>query len=160
MGAYGTGEKPVITGFTEIKSWNNEGAGIYSASLNAEGLTNMVIIDGRQFAMGRWPDNAYNIFESASSNTSISDTELSSEINWSGAEVVIRKNDWSLDRCQITTHAGQTLSYTSLGTTQDAVVKHGYFIQNDRRTLTSFGEWYHDKANNKIYFFFGATDPY
>ncbi len=159
LGAYGTGEKPIVTGFTMISSWTSEGNGIYSAPLTAEGLTNMVVIDGRQYAMGRWPDSSYNIFESASSNISISDSELTSEINWTGAEVVIRKNDWSLDRCLITAHTGSTLSYNSLATTQDAVAKHGYFIQNDIRTLTSFGEWYHDKNIGKIYFYFGTSDP-
>ncbi len=159
IGAYGTGDKPVITGFTLVESWTNEGNGIYSAPLIAEGQTNMVVINGIQYAMGRWPDNSYNIFESASSNLSITDAELGSEINWKGAEVAIRKNDWSLDRCLITSHSGTTLVYTSLGTTQDAVPRHGYFIQNDRRTLSAYGEWYHDHNNNKIYFYFGSTDP-
>jgi uncharacterized repeat protein (TIGR02059 family) len=159
IGAYGTGDKPIITGFTLIESWTNEGSGIYSAPLIAENQTNMVVINGVQYGMGRWPDNSYNIFESASSNLSIADAELGSEINWKGAEVAIRKNDWSLDRCLITAHSGTTLTYTSLGTTQDAVAGHGYFIQNDRRTLSAYGEWYHDHANNKIYFYFGSTDP-
>lgn len=159
IGAYGTGDKPVITGFTLVESWTNEGNGIYSAPLAAESQTNMVVINGIQYAMGRWPDNNYNIFESASSNISITDAELGSEVNWKGAEAAIRKNDWSLDRCQITAQSGTTLAYTSLGTTQDAVPRHGYFIQNDIRTLSAYGEWYHDHTNNKIYFYFGSTDP-
>lgn len=157
--AYGTGEKPVITGFITLSSWTFEGDGIYSSPITGEGLTNMVVIEGKQHAMGRWPDTNYNIFESANTNLSVSDTELGSEINWTGAEVVIRKNDWSLDRCRITSHSGSTLTYTSLGTTQSAIARHGYFIQNDRRTLNSFGEWYHDNSNGKIYFYFGSTNP-
>jgi uncharacterized repeat protein (TIGR02059 family) len=159
LGAYGTGNKPVITGFTTITSWNNEGNGIYSSQVVAEDLTNMVVIDDRQYAMGRWPDTGYNIFESVSSNVSITDNELGADIDWTGAEVVIRKNDWSLDRCNISDHTGGSLTYISLGTTQDAIARHGYFIQNDLRTLTTFGEWYHNKATGKIYIYFGATDP-
>lgn len=159
LGAYGTGEKPVITGITELKSWTNEGNNVFSASLSSEDLTNMVLIDGKQYAMGRWPNNTYNIFESATTNTSINDVELGSDINWKGAEVVVRKNDWSIDRCKITAHSGSTLYYSSLGTTQDAIAKHGYFIQNDRRTLNSFGEWYHDTEAEKIYINFGTKDP-
>jgi len=159
FGAYGTGDKPIITGFTAISSWTNEGNGIYSASLKSEGLTNMVVIENKQYAMGRWPDTGYNIFESASSNLSITDTELGSATNWKGAEVVIRKNAWSLDRCIITAHSGGTLSYTSLGSVQNAEARHGYFIQNDKRTLTSYGEWYHDVTVGKIYIYFGSNDP-
>ncbi|MBE0676433.1 MAG: right-handed parallel beta-helix repeat-containing protein, partial [Bacteroidales bacterium] len=159
FGAYGTGDKPIITGFTAISSWKDEGGGVYSASITSEDLTNMVVIDNKQYAMGRWPDTGYNIFESASSNLSITDTELGSVINWKGAEVAIRKNDWSLDRCVITAHSGGTLSYTSMGSIQNADARHGYFIQNDKRTLTSYGEWYHDVTTGKIYVYLGSNDP-
>lgn len=159
IGAYGTGNKPVISGFTTISSWVNEGNGIYSASLTSEGLTNMVILNSKQYAMGRWPDTDYNIFESASSNISVTDIDIESEINWAGAEIVIRKNDWSYDRCRINSQTGGTFAYTSLGSAQVSEPGHGYFIQNDIRTLTSFGEWFHDLAANKIYIYFGATDP-
>lgn len=159
IGAYGTGDKPVITGFTTVTSWTSEGNGIYSAQLTAEDLTNMVVIDGKQYAMGRWPDTGYNIFESATSNLSITDNELGAAIDWTGAEVVIRKNDWSLDRCKITGHTGNVLTYTSMGTTQDALARHGYFIQNDKRTLNNSGEWYHDKSNSKVYIYSAAADP-
>jgi parallel beta-helix repeat protein len=159
LSAYGTGEMPIITGLTVISSWSDEGSGIYSAFVSSQSLTNMVIIDGKQYPMGRWPDNAYNIYESCSTNTSISDSDLTSDINWKGAEAVIRKNDWTLDRCRITEHTGTSISYISLGTNQDAIAKHGYFIQNDLRTLTSFGEWYHDHTNNKIYVYFGTINP-
>ena len=157
IGAYGTGDNPVITGFTVISSWTNEGNGIYSAPLVSEELTNMVVIAGRQFAMGRWPDSVYNIFESASSNVSITDNELSTTINWEGAEVAIRKNDWSIDRCIITDHSGTRISYSSLSSSQDAIAGHGYFIQNDIRTLSRFGEWFHDKSFGKFYLMLGNT---
>ena len=159
LSAYGTGEKPVITGFTTLTSWISEGNGIYSAAIDSEAQTNMVTIDGVQYAMGRWPDNGYNIFENASTNVSITDNELSATTDWTGAEVVIRKNDWSLDRCIITDHTGTKLTYRSLGTVQDAVPGHGYFIQNDLRTLSKYGEWFHDHAAKKIYVYFGTSSP-
>jgi uncharacterized repeat protein (TIGR02059 family) len=159
FGAYGTGDKPIITGFTEINSWTNEGNGIYSASLTSEAPTNMVVIDGKQYAMGRWPDDGYNIFETASSNISITDNDIGSDINWAGAEVVIRKNDWSYDRCKIDAQSGGVLTYKSLGSVQVAEPNHGYFIQNDIRTLTTYGEWFHDFKTQKIYIYFGNNDP-
>lgn len=159
IGAYGSGDRPVITGFKTITTWTSEGNGIYSSPLVAEALTNMVVIDGVQYAMGRWPDQNYNIFESANVNTSITDIELNSSPDWTGAEVAIRKNDWSIDRCRIDDHTGDRLTYTSLGTTQNAIAKHGYFIQNDLRTLSVFGEWYHDLKGGKIYVYFGTSNP-
>ncbi len=159
IGSYGSGERPVITGFRSVTEWTDEGNGIFSASINSESLTNMVLIDGKQYAMGRWPDNGYRIYQTASSNKSITDNDLGQSPNWKGAEVVIRKNDWSLDRCIITSHSGGTLTYNSLGTDQEALVKHGYFIQNDIRTLDQFGEWYHDPVKGRFYLYFGSANP-
>jgi len=113
IGSYGTGDKPVITGFTTVTGWTYEGNGIYSANIISEAQTNMVLIDGVHYGMGRWPDNGYNIFEDATTNVSITDFELSAEVDWTFAEVVIRKNDWTLDRCLITDHTGNKLTYTS-----------------------------------------------
>jgi len=159
IGAFGSGDKPILTGFRTVSAWTSEGNGVYSASLAAESLTNMVLIDGVQYAMGRWPDNVYNIYESANTNISITDTDLSSVPDWTGAEVAIRKNDWSIDRCRIVDHTGDRLTYTSLGSTQNSIAKYGYFIQNDIRTLSTFGEWYHDTTTGKIYIYFGTSDP-
>ncbi|NLM67893.1 MAG: hypothetical protein GX180_12095, partial [Enterococcus sp.] len=91
LGTYGTGEKPVITGFITVMDWKSEGNGIYSASLTSESQTNMVLINGVQYAMGRWPDTGYRIYDSANSNISITDSELGQTPDWTGAEVVIRK---------------------------------------------------------------------
>jgi uncharacterized repeat protein (TIGR02059 family) len=159
IGAYGTGDKPIITGFKIASDWTNAGGGIYSSPLISTRLTNMVVIDGVQYGMGRWPDNNYNIYESASSNLSITDNELGTATNWTGAEVVIRKNDHALDRSKITIHSGNTLNYRSLSTSQEAFPGHGYFIQNDIRTLSLQGEWYHDTVNARIYINFGNLTP-
>jgi len=159
IGAYGTGEKPMITGFSRLTSWTNEGNGIYSAPLSSESLTNMTVINGVQYAMGRWPDKNYNIYETSNGSASITDNELGTSVNWTGAEVVIRKNNHSLDRCKITSHSGNTLTYTSLSTNQTAFPGYGYFIQNDIKTLSVYGEWYHDFSSNRFYMFFGGIDP-
>lgn len=159
IGAYGTGDKPVITGFKTASDWTNVSGVTYSAPLTSVALTNMVTIDGIQYYMGRWPDNKYNIFESASGNLSITDNELGMTNDWTGAEVVIRKNDHALDRCKITNHSGNTLNYRSLSTSQEAFPGHGYFIQNDLRTLSLQGEWFHDTVNARIYINFGNLTP-
>jgi hypothetical protein len=54
-GAWGEGAKPVITGFTTISGWTNEGGGIYSKVITSESQTNMVTIDGVNTGMGQIP---------------------------------------------------------------------------------------------------------
>jgi uncharacterized repeat protein (TIGR02059 family) len=159
IGAYGTGDNPIITGFTTISGWTNEGNGIYSKVITSDAQTNMVTIDGVNTGMGRYPKSTYLIYESFSTNTSITDNELGNATNWTGAEAIIRKNDWTLDRCSITNHSGNILTYTSLGSNLNASANYGYFIQNDLKCVTAYGEWYHDTGTGKFYMYFGGVDP-
>lgn len=157
-GAYGDGDDPVITGFTTISSWTDEGSGIYSKYVNCESPTNMVTIDGVNTPMARWPKKEYLSIDNSVSNTTITDAELPVFPDWTGAEVVIRKNAWVIDRNQITKHTNHTITYVS-ASTYNAGAGYGYFIQNDLRLLTEFGEWYYDKATSTFYMFFGVNDP-
>ena len=158
LSAYGTGAKPTITGFTTITGWTNEGGGIYSKVISGSTLTNMVTIDGKQVGMGRYPETGFMKYEYASS-TSITDVGLGTTINWKGAGLAIRKNDWTLDRATITNHVGDVLTFSNLGTSQAPEAGCGYFIMNDLRTLTTYGEWYHNTSTGKFYMYFGTVDP-
>ena len=157
IGAYGSGEKPVITGFTTVSSWTNEGNGIYSKAVSSASKPNFITIDNVWYAMGRYPNNSYLTYESFYTNISITDNQLGSSPDWTGAEAVIRKNDWILDRNLITKHSGTTINYRSSGSSRHGTANNGYFIQNDLRTLDTFGEWYYD--GSKLYVYFGAVNP-
>lgn len=158
---YGNGATPTITGFTTITSgWTNEGGGIYSKVISSESQTNMVTIDGIQYGMGRYPNSTFLTWESAVSNTSITDNQLTGTPSWTGAEALIVKNGYTIDRCSITNHSGSTLTYTSLGTSRNSDATGSYFIQNDLKTLDAYGEWYHDySGTGKFYMYFGAVVP-
>ena len=62
--SYGTGPKPIISGFTTLSGWSNEGGGIYSKAINPGSSPNMVTIDGVNTAMGRYPDNTWFVVDS------------------------------------------------------------------------------------------------
>jgi hypothetical protein len=96
FGAYGTGSNPVISGFTTVGGWQSEGGGVYSAPLDATNL-NMVTINGEAKAMGRYPNTGYLNAETVTA-TSITDTQLGAAPSWSGAEVVMRKYRFIIDR--------------------------------------------------------------
>jgi len=161
IGSYGSGEKPVITGFKNLTDWSDEGNGIYSAPLSSEALTNMVTVNGNQIAMGRFPDAGSNlVFESfKSSPLSITDTGLGDAVNWTGAEAVINVNDWSLDRCRISSHSGDVLIYSNLGS--GAVPTNSgryYFIQNNIKCLSTDNEWFHSFSDSRFYIFSNPSD--
>ena len=163
ISAYGTGVDPIISGFTTLSSWSDEGGGIYSKAVTPENDINVVTIDGIMYGMGREPEasEGYNTYETFVTTVSITDADSlnSAVIDWTGAEVVIRKNDYTMPRCRITLHSGSTLTYTDNGGTSasSGTANYGYFIQNDLQTLDTYGEWFYDAGT--FYMYFGAVDP-
>ncbi len=170
--AYGTGARPLISGFTTIRSWTSIGGGVYESSVAAKSNLNMVSINGRPQQIGRYPNasdanGGYLTYQNATSY-SITDNTLSASVDWTGAEVVIRKNLWTLEKEIITSQSATgTIGYRlrksynsgTLPILSNASAGYGYFFTNDRRTLDQFGEWYFDTAAKKILVYFGAAAP-
>lgn len=172
LSAYGTGVNPIISGFTSISSWTADAGGIYKATGNVpsgnSASLSMVTINNQPQQIGRYPNaNAanggylrYQSFTDTVGVKSITDTSLTGAINWAGAEVVIRKRLWVLDRCKVTRHSGNTVFYTNPeGSDYTCANNYGYFFQNDVRTLDQFGEWYFDKATGVLKMYFGTAAP-
>lgn len=169
--AYGTGAKPVITGLITATGWTSLGNGVFECTVNAKKRLNVVLLNGKIQQIGRYPNasdanGGYLSYESATSS-SITDNQLSTTVNWTGAEVAIRKNGYTIDRCIITSQSGGTINY-KMGRNANssvtpimatALVNFGYFFMNDPRTLDQLGEWYFDSTKNKLQIYFGAADP-
>lgn len=166
ISAYGTGAKPVISGFVNPTAWTTTGGGIYQVTVSgAKSSLNMVTLNNVPQALGRFPNadeanGGFLNYESFSGSTSITDNELTSATNWTGAEVVIRKKLWVLDRCKITGHSAGTITYTNTnGSTYDGSNGFGYFFQNDPRTLDKLGEWYFNGSTKILQMYFGTALP-
>ena len=156
FGAYGTGNKPVISGLQRLNNWKSVGNGIYENDWTRDGT--QLIINNKQQAMGRYPNQGYLTYQSHTANTSITGNQLASSVNWTGAEVVIRKNRWIIDKSLITSHSGNTFNYAT-GTKDEPTNGYGYFIQKSKQTLDQIGEWYFDNARKKMMVFFGTQLP-
>ncbi|MEO5997872.1 MAG: PA14 domain-containing protein, partial [Chitinophagaceae bacterium] len=163
LSAYGNGNKPVVNGFSTLSNWTSIGNGVWQASCPSGDRVNMVAMNGAPQAMGRYPNitepkRGYNIFEAHNGTFQITDYQLSGSINWTGAEVVIRKNNWVLDRCLITNHSGNNINYVT-PTAHVPLDNYGYFIQNSPQTLDQLGEWYFDPAQRVLKMYFGSNNP-
>ena len=150
-GSYGNGANPIITGFTTPTSWTSLGGNIWETSNPVSTLSscNVVVVNGTNIPMGRYPNTGYLTIQTHSGNQTITSSALSGAPNWTGAEVVIKKKRWIIDRNMITSQAGGTLNYTS-GSSYDAQDLYGFFIQNDVRTLDAPNEWYYNPSTKKI----------
>ena len=162
-GAYGSGAKPVVTGFTNITSWTNLGGNIWESTDAVSTLpyTNMVSVNGVNTAMGRYPNSTgpntgYLTIASHSGSSSITATGGLGSTNWNGASIVIRKERFCIEKGNISSQSGNTLYYSDPNTfsVQDGF---GFFIQNDPRTLDVNGEWYYNPSTKKLRIYSSST---
>lgn len=164
--SYGSGAKPIITGFTAVTGWTDEGGGIYSKAVTVESNPEIVTINGVQYAMGRTPNSDrynpqysdYYHIDSFTGDSIITDSECNAAAtDWDGAQIVIRSSNYfNWTKKTIKSHTGTSINFgTGSGNTN--AIGFGYFIQNDLRTLDQFGEWYY--GGGKFYMYFGAATP-
>ena len=157
ISAYGQGKQPEITGFSKLNSWKAVKKGIYESPCAAIGYN--VVINGKQQVMGRYPNTGYLSYQHHNGNLSITDNQLTGLTNWTGAELVIRKNRWIIDKSTITQQSNGTFSYSSDAKSAMPTSGFGYFIQNDIKTLDQFGEWYYDRTNSSMLVYLGTQNP-
>lgn len=164
LGAYGSGDAPVISGLSSLSVFIKTGGNVWETSVaNGGEAVNVLLLNGTPQRIGRYPNSdaangGYLTLESHNTNTSITDNELSSSPAWNGGEVVIRKNRWVLDRNRITAHNGNTISYAS-ESGYHASDKFGYFIQNHPAALDKNGEWYYNASGKKIGIYATGSAP-
>jgi len=156
FGAYATGKKPEINGLATLTKWKLVKTGIYESTCEVGG--NMLVLNGIQQAMGRYPNKGYLTYKTHQNDNSITYDKLNDNINWTGSEIVIRKNRWIIDKSTITSQANGVITYDEPG--KDLPTNgFGYFIQKDIKTLDQFGEWYFDVARKKMLVYFGNKNP-
>jgi len=165
LGAYGSGEKPIITSLVAAEKWANVGNGVFEAYSPSFGSSlNIVLLNDKIQEMGRFPNSdapydGYLTIESTNGSTSISNNKLSSLSNLKGGEVVIRKSYFTIDRHPIQSHAGNTLVYEKVSGTYNPNKGFGFFVQGHVKTLDKLGEWYYNPSTKKLSVYFGSNQP-
>jgi parallel beta-helix repeat protein len=156
FGAYGKGALPEINGLATLTSWRLVKKGIYEASCISDGLN--VLINGNQKAMGRYPNKGYLTIKSHFNNYSFIDNQATGTANWSGAEVVMKKARWVIDKSTISSHSGNLITFADANNYAPKN-GYGYFIQKSISTLDQLGEWYYDSTKKTMAVYFGDKHP-
>lgn len=155
-GAYGSGVKPIITGFKTIESWTYLGGNVWESSeaVSILSYTNMVTVNGLNTPMGRYPNSSgpntgYLTIRSHSGNVLTTDDQLIGPQNWKGADIIIRREHYSSNKGKVVENTGNKLAFSS---EEDFELNDGFgfFIQNDPETLDKDGEWYYNSNTKKI----------
>ena len=156
IGAYGTGVKPVITGFTSVSGWTSLGSNIWesTSAVSALPYTNMVTVNNVNTAMGRTPNTGSYTYQSHNAQLSITSSDLTGSPNWTGAELAFFMTTYQTARDVITSQSGGTLYYAKISTDVGLQADgKGFIIQNDPRTLDVQNEWYYNPSTKKIRIF-------
>lgn len=163
IGAYGSGNKPIITSLISLTNWTHVGNGVYESHHPALGSNvDVVLVDNEMREMGRYPNSntknkGYITFNATNGHNNIVASGLSG--NWSGGEVVIRKSHWTIDRYKIVSQFGNILSFNQTAGNYSPVKGYGFFIQNHPNTLDVEGEWYYNPSSKKLRVHFGGSQP-
>ncbi|WP_375447784.1 PA14 domain-containing protein [uncultured Fibrella sp.] len=161
--AYGSGNKPVLSGATPVNNWTNLGNNVWQASCPSCGdRVTGLYRDNSALPLGRYPNldaanKGYLTVQSHSGKIQLAGQQFFST-NWVGGEVVFRPVQWILNRSTITGQNGNTLNLASAGT-YDITDGWGYFIQNHPATLDQNGEWYYNPSNKSILLFDNQSNP-
>ena len=165
LSSYGSGAKPVITGFTEIVTWNNAGNNIWESSASVSDLSvcSIVVINGINTPMGRTPNNTLMFSISSRIGNTIESPSLAGKTDYTGAEVVVRTTaTWVSSRNKIINHSGRFLTFSPNFPNPASYTIYSpgnpFFIQNALSTLDQQNEWYYDGAKKKLNVY-SATKP-
>ena len=149
LGAYGTGAKPIITGFKAITAWTNMSGNIWESTTAASTLSTCytININGSMYAKGRMPKTGYWTIPLTNGSTTITDIDhLSTSVVSAGADVVVRELMYELNNHIISSVTGNTITFDA----GSIPAGWGYFVQNDVKACTQQNDWCYNSSTKKI----------
>lgn len=162
IGAYGNGNKPIITGFQTVTLTNN--GNIWSGVTNAVDSLNTVLVNGTIQAKGRYPNasatNGGYLTAQSGTQTSLTSSSLTGTPDYTGKECVIRTAVYVLDVAKVSSQSTSTLNFDRNLTYNNFVASggNGFFFQNDTTFLDVQGEWCYYPSTKKVYVY-STTSP-
>jgi parallel beta-helix repeat protein len=156
VSAYGSGVKPLVTGFQTLTGFVNTSGNIWTVTAsNSVPSLNTVLVDGKIQAKGRYPNasgvnGGYLTYQTAT-QTSLTSSSLTGAPNYTGKECVVRTAAWILDVVKVASQSTSTLNFSQLLTYNAGTLGgSGFFFQNDSTFLDVQGEWSFDSATKRL----------
>jgi len=153
--------KPKLYGWKNLTGWTNDGGGIYSITdATLPSYIRFLELNGKFRHKGRFPKTWWYDTDSITGTTSgnLVSSAITGLSSFVGAEMVVSKSDWVIDRVNVLTQAGDTVTWDG-GSSSPAIGVQGFFFQNHINCLTELGDWMYDPTTNKISMYFGSEDP-
>jgi hypothetical protein len=147
IGAYGTGDDPVISGERVLSAWTSctsgcPEPGTWYASLSQ--APTAVFINGAQATLARYPDSGYRTLTGATSTT-ITDNTLTYNPGWTGAGIHVRTSNWTWENKAVSAYNPVSKTFTlasSLLYTPEA--GFAFYLDGLLSELDADNEWHYD----------------
>lgn len=155
---YGGSNKPKWTGAIELTGWTNIGGGLWQVTnVSLPANIKKMLLSGSDVEKGSYPRNSQLSMTTAGAGT-LSNTSLSAFTSLVGAEVAIRTQAYVIDVAPISSHTGDTITYSG-SVTYTPQAGWGFFIQNHIDLLVDLGDWMYDSSTKTVTMYFGSESP-
>jgi hypothetical protein len=158
FGAYGSGEKPIISGGVPVTGWTQHQGNIWRAPFT--GNAKYLMVNNSPMTLARHPNTGW-LRNSQGSTTTINAGAALNQPNghWNGATVVIRTTNWSYENSTVSNFNNGTLTFAPILVDLQNN-DWGFFLQNKLSMLDMPGEWFHDPNTGHLYLWAPANaDP-
>ncbi|MEK8128029.1 DNRLRE domain-containing protein [Paenibacillus filicis] len=161
------GETVTISGADVLAGWTEDPGApgrIYKTPMSwTLGSGNQLFVNGQMADEARWPNNTGTRSEptlatmSAGSNTTLTDSQIPTNVDWSGGTVWFAGGAaWIGQDSTITgfNPANGQLAYTSVrasNSNYDARVGNAYYLSGVKGALDADNEWWYDSVNQELY---------
>ncbi len=148
IGAYGSGNRPVIKGSVLVSGWSNYQGNIWQADV--AGQVDQVYVNGQRMVPARFPNTGW-LRNSQGGGTQIQSNDLTQPDGyWEGATAVVRSSSSSFDTLYVSNFSNSTLHFTS-STLNLGSEAWGFYMKGKLSELDMAGEWYFDRTAQKLY---------
>ncbi len=161
------GENPVISGGIQIKNWQQEKGGLWSAILPNEVDKNFrsFYINNKRAVRARFPDRGFlNVAKAGEDNRTnfffekgqipevenVKYLELAFMHDWSITRIGVKSIDWKQRHLTTVDSIGGRLPFFNITNWGE---HPRYFLENAQEFCDSPGEWYCDFEERKIYYY-------
>lgn len=155
LGAYGSGESPIIAGSDLVQGWTKVAGNTWRASVAEE--VKGLFFNGEWQPPARTPNAGFattgeNIAGGAGS-VQIKTPSLSGGANaYAGATLRIRTSNWSYENRKVTASSNGQLTIDSATSFDVSDGGWGYFLDGKLEFLDAPGEWFYDAGARTLYF--------
>jgi hypothetical protein len=149
--AYGTGEKPVISGAEPVSGWTVAGGGRYVVPCSHQ--AGSFFVEGVEKTIARYPNDHQYLFLDTAGSTWLKDSNLpglpATLVN--GSQVCIHTAQWCWEKSPVASLASDTLRYAN-PTLIQAIAGYGYFLFDNLNHLDTVNEWKCDTVADQLHY--------